>query len=102
VEEANAAGGVKQNAPVMVVLGNPPYSVSSQNRGEWILGLLEDYKKDLDDDFIKFLRFAQWRIAQTGYGVLAFITNHTYLDGITHRRMGYRFSCVVDVVASGA
>ena len=53
----------------MVVLGNPPYSVSSQNKGEWISGLLEDYKKDLkekklnlDDDFIKFIRFAQWKI----------------------------------------
>lgn len=93
-EEANAAGKVKQEAPVMVVLGNPPYSVSSQNKGDWINRLLKDYKKDLnerklnlDDDFIKFFRFAQWRIEQTGYGVLAFISNHTYLDGTTHRRM---------------
>lgn len=93
-EEANAAGKVKQEAPVMVVLGNPPYSVSSQNKGDWISRLLKDYKKDLnerklnlDDDFIKFFRFAQWRIEQTGYGILAFISNHTYLDGTTHRRM---------------
>jgi len=93
-EEANAAGKVKQEAPVMVVLGNPPYSVTSQNKGAWISLLLKDYKKDLnekklnlDDDFIKFFRFAQWRIEQTGYGVLAFISNNTYLDGITHRRM---------------
>jgi predicted helicase len=93
-DEADAAKDVKQEAPVMVVLGNPPYSVSSQNKGGWISELIEDYKKDLnekklnlDDDFIKFFRFAQWRIEQTGYGVLAFITNHTYLDGITHRRM---------------
>lgn len=93
-EEANEASRIKQEAPVMVVLGNPPYSVSSQNKGEWISDLIDDYKKDLnekkinlDDDFIKFIRFAQWRIEQTGYGVLAFITNHTYLDGVTHRRM---------------
>jgi hypothetical protein len=92
--EANEASRIKQEAPVMIVLGNPPYSVSSQNKGEWISELIEDYKKDLnekklnlDDDFIKFIRFAQWRIEQTGYGVLAFITNNTYLDGITHRRM---------------
>ncbi len=92
--EANEASRIKQDAPVMVVLGNPPYSVSSQNKGEWISELIEDYKKNLherkinlDDDFIKFVRFAQWRIEQTGYGILAFITNHTYLDGITHRRM---------------
>ena len=93
-EEANAASQVKQDIPVMVVLGNPPYSVSSQNKGDWISELLQEYKKDLkekklnlDDDFIKFFRFAQWRIEKTGYGILAFISNHTYLDGITHRRM---------------
>ncbi len=93
-EEANAAGKIKSDAPVMVVLGNPPYSVSSQNRGGWILDLLEDYKRDLgekklnlDDDFIKFIKFAQWRIEQTGHGIVAYITNNTFLDGITHRRM---------------
>jgi len=78
----------------MVVLGNPPYSVSSLNRGEWIDTLLEDYKHGLhekklniDDNYIKFIKFAQWRIEQTGYGILGFITNSSYLDGLTHRRM---------------
>ena len=94
VEEANAAAEIKRDKPIMVVLGNPPYSVSSINRGEWIDTLLEDYKQGLhekklniDDDYIKFIRFAQWRIEQTGYGILAFITNNSYLDGLTHRRM---------------
>ncbi|MDQ2973834.1 MAG: N-6 DNA methylase [Acidobacteriota bacterium] len=93
-EEANAASRIKQEKPVMVVTGNPPYSVSSQNKGDWISELIEDYKTDLnekklnlDDDFIKFFRFAQWRIEQTGYGILAFISNNAYLDGLTHRRM---------------
>ena len=93
-EEADRASEVKRELPIMVILGNPPYSVSSQNKGGWITGLLEDYKRDLnerklnlDDDFIKFLRFAQWRIDETGHGVLAFITNNSYFDGITHRRM---------------
>jgi predicted helicase len=93
-DEANAASKIKQDLPIMVVIGNPPYSVSSQNKGKWISELIEDYKKDLkekktnlDDDFIKFIRFAQWRIEQTGYGIVALITNHTYLDGVTHRRM---------------
>ena len=93
-QEANAASKIKQEKPVMVVTGNPPYSVSSQNKGDWISALIEDYKKDLnekklnlDDDFIKFFRFAQWRINQTGYGILAFISNNVYLDGLTHRRM---------------
>ncbi len=92
--EANEASRVKQEAPVMVVLGNPPYSVSSQNKGEWISDLIDDYKKDLnerkinlDDDYVKFIRFAQWRIEQTGYGILAFITNHGYLDNPTFRVM---------------
>jgi len=93
-EEAEAAAEVKKHPKVMVVLGNPPYSVSSQNRGEWIQGLLADYKHglaekklNLDDDYIKFVRFGQWRIDQTGYGILAFVTNHSYIDGLTHRRM---------------
>ncbi|MDY0267759.1 type ISP restriction/modification enzyme [Trichloromonas sp.] len=94
-DEAGAAGTVKKDAPVMVVLGNPPYSnFGMMNKGEWILGQLQEYKRglkekklNLDDDFIKFIRFGQWRIEQTGYGILAFITNHTWLDGLTHRRM---------------
>ena len=93
-EEANEASKIKQEAPVMVVLGNPPYSISSQNKGDWISNLIEDYKKNLkekklnlDDDFIKFIKFAQWRIEKTGYGILAFISNNAYLDGLTHRRM---------------
>ena len=94
-DEANAASEVKRDLPVMVVLGNPPYSnFGMMNRGAWIRGLLEDYKTglgerkiNLDDDFIKFLRFGQWRIQETGQGVLAYITSNTYLDGITHRRM---------------
>ena len=93
-EEANAAAQIKKEKPIMVVLGNPPYSVSSLNRGEWIDTLLEDYKHGLhekklniDDDYIKFIKFAQLRIEQTGYGILGFITNSSYLDGLTHRRM---------------
>jgi predicted helicase len=94
-EEANAAAKIKRDDPIVVVLGNPPYSNYGQmNRGEWILRLLRDYKKDLhetklnlDDDFIKFVRFAQWRIERTGEGIIGFITNNTYLDGLTHRRM---------------
>jgi len=93
-DEANAAAEIKRDKPIMVVIGNPPYSVSSYNRGEWIQRLIADYKQglkerklNLDDDFVKFLRFAQWRIDRTGHGLLGFITNHTYLDAITHRRL---------------
>jgi predicted helicase len=94
-DEANAAAEIKRDRPILVVLGNPPYSNFGQmNRGKWILSLLEDYKRglaekklNLDDDFIKFIRFAQWRIDKTGFGVLGYITNSTYLEGLTHRRM---------------
>jgi predicted helicase len=109
-EEANRANEVKQDAPIMVVLGNPPYSGHSANTGAWIAGLLrgedsatkkktgsyfevdgkplgERNPKWLNDDYVKFIRFAQWRIEQTGYGVLAFVTNHGYLDNPTFRGM---------------
>lgn len=98
-EESNAAADVKADVPVMVVLGNPPYSYESVNTGQWISKKIRDYyqvdgqplnernPKGLQDDYVKFIRFAQWRIEQTGYGVLAFVTNHGYLDNPTFRGM---------------
>jgi type I restriction-modification system DNA methylase subunit len=98
-DEANAAVGIKQDEPVMVVVGNPPYSGHSENKGEWIQKLVRDYyqvdgvplgeknPKWLQDDYVKFIRFSQWRIAKTGSGILAFITNHGYLDNPTFRAM---------------
>lgn len=109
-DEATSANRVKKETPVMVVLGNPPYSGHSANTGAWIAGLLrgvdsttgqktgnyfevddaplgERNPKWLNDDYVKFIRFAQWRIEQTGYGVLAFVTNHGYLDNPTFRGM---------------
>ncbi len=92
--EANAANRIKKEMPIMVAYGNPPYSVSSQNKGEWIQNLIADYKAglkekklNLDDDYIKFFRYAQHYIERTGKGVVAMITNNSYLDGVTHRQM---------------
>jgi len=92
--EANEANHIKRDAPVMVVIGNPPYSVSSSNKSDWIQDLLKDYKKDLnerkinlDDDYIKFIRFGQHFIDKNGEGVLAYISNNSFIDGITHRQM---------------
>jgi len=98
VEEANAAAEIKRDKPILVVLGNPPYSGVSANRGRWITRLLEDYRQVdgqplgekkvwLKNDYIKFIRFGQWRIEQTGHGVLALITDHSYLDSPTFRGM---------------
>ena len=138
-DEANAASDIKRDKPIMVVLGNPPYSGESANRSviertvrpgdtytvvkggplpeqqvaltktarrtitvrekTFIGRLMEAYyfvddsplgertSKWLQDDYVKFIRFAQWRIERTGYGILAFITNNGYLDNPTFRGM---------------
>lgn len=93
--EAEAVNEVKRNMRFTVVIGNPPYSNFGQlNKIPFILNLLEDYKRNLDekklnldDDFIKFFRFGHWSICEAGVGLLALITNNAYLEGITHRRM---------------
>ena len=92
--EANEANFIKRDTPVMVVIGNPPYAVSSSNKGDWINGLIADYKKNLnerkinlDDDYIKFIRYGEHLIEKTGYGILAYISNNSFLDGVTHRQM---------------
>ena len=112
-DEANAAIEIKRDKPILVVLGNPPYSGHSANASwRWVevkgkprkektwIGLqLEPYfecdggplgeknPKWLQDDYVKFIRFGQWRIEKTGSGVLAFVTNHAYLDNPTFRGM---------------
>jgi len=143
-EESHLAGKVKKEKPILVILGNPPYSGTSANLSEkemtvekgnryitnfqiqedklhggyklipqakeakrkmkikqktWIGELIEYYKvvdgqwlgernpKWLQDDYVKFVRFAQWKIDQNGEGVLGFITNHSYLDNPTFRGM---------------
>ena len=92
--EANEANHIKRDTPVMCVIGNPPYAVSSTNKNEWIQNLISDYKKDLnerkinlDDDYIKFIRYGQHFIDKNGSGVLAYISNNSFIDGITHRQM---------------
>ena len=96
-QEASEANFVKRDTPVMVMIGNPPYSVSSSNKGEWIQNLLLDYKKNLnekkinlDDDYIKFIRLAHYYVEKNGEGIVAYISNNSFIDGITHRQM--RFS----------
>lgn len=98
-EESRLAGEVKKQIPILCILGNPPYSGHSSNKGDWIRGLIDDYKqvdgkplgeknpKWLQDDYVKFLRFAQWKIEQAGQGVVGMITNHSYLDNSTFRGM---------------
>ena len=98
--EAKAADSIKLKTPVMVVIGNPPYSGESANKGKWIVDLLLPYKQEpsggklqekntkwLNDDYVKFIRYGQHHIDRTGEGVLAYINNHSYLDNPTFRGM---------------
>ena len=93
--EASEANQIKRDAPVMIVAGNPPYSISSSNKGNWILNLLEEYKEgvnfktlnSLSDDYIKFIRYGQYLVGKTGEGILAYISNNSFLDGVTHLKM---------------
>ena len=93
-KEANAANEVKNNKPIMCIIGNPPYSGHSSNKGAWIESLMGAYKvspelkrpaqaKWLSDDYVKFIRMSEHMITENGEGILAFITNHGYLDNPT-------------------
>ncbi len=92
--ESIAANAVKKNNGINIVIGNPPYNNSSTNKGEWILSLIQEYKEglnerkiNLDDDYIKFIRLAQSIIEQSGDGIVAYISNNSFIDGLTHRQM---------------
>lgn len=99
-EEARGASEVKRQTPIMCVIGNPPYSSSSQNNGAWITDLIEDYKYTagthfrevkhwLHDDYVKFIRMAEDAICRSGRGVVAMITNHGFLENPTFRGMRF-------------
>lgn len=87
--EANEANHIKRDTPVMCVIGNPPYSISSYNQSNYIDDLMELYRTDvkdekniqlLSDDYAKFIRYCHNRIEQSGYGTVGLITKNTYLN----------------------
>lgn len=98
-KESHLAGEVKKNTKIQIVIGNPPYSYESSNNGEWISSKVKDYyfvdgvsineknPKGLQDDYVKFIRFAQHKIDQDGEGIVCLITNHGYIDNPTFRGM---------------
>jgi hypothetical protein len=104
--EAKAVNAVKRGQLFTVVIGNPPYSVSSWNSGIWISDLAEGYKRTvrkeetqiqaLSNDYIKFLRFGEWHIAKAGVGALGFITGHGYLQGTQPRDLRNHLSSNFD------
>lgn len=109
-EEARAANNIKRQTPIMCIIGNPPYSGESSNKGDWIMELMDAYKKEpggqqklqernpkwINDDYVKFIRFAEHLIEKNGEGVLGFITNHGYLDNPTFRGMRWHLMQTFD------
>ena len=110
--EAIEANVIKRDYPVMVMIGNPPYSGESQNKGKWIMSLMESYKKEpggkyqlnernpkwLNDDYVKFIRLAQDYIEKNGEGVIGFINPHGYLDNPTFRGMRWNLLKTFDKI----
>ena len=94
-EEARQAGMIKSDKPIMVVMGNPPYSISSCNKSDYIDEMMSVYKKDLNekniqplsDDYIKFISMGENYIEKNNEGILAYISNNSFLDGVIHRQM---------------
>jgi predicted helicase len=110
--EAKEANVIKRQSPIMCVIGNPPYSGHSSNSGDWITGLIDPYKMEpggkvrlkeknskwINDDYVKFIRFAEHMIQKNGEGILGFITNHGYLDNPTFRGMRWHLLNTFDKV----
>jgi predicted helicase len=83
-QESIEANHIKRDTPVMCIVGNPPYSGESKNTGDWIMKLMEDYKKEpggkiklqernskwINDDYMKFIRLSQHLIEKNQEGVL--------------------------------
>lgn len=110
--EANEANHIKRDIPMLVLTGNPPYSGESANKGVWIMNLMEDYKKEpggkeklkernpkwINDDYVKFIRYAQYHIEKNGIGILAFINPHGFLDNPTFRGMRWNLLKTYDKI----
>lgn len=105
--EAAEAGRIKKEKPIMVVIGNPPYSVSSANNGGWIQNEIGVYKEGLNerniqplsDDYIKFIRFAEGLVEKNESGIVAMITNNSFIDGVIHRQMRKRLLETFDAIS---
>lgn len=109
--EANEANHIKRDTPVMCVLGNPPYSGESSNSSKWVESLIDNYKTDhnglkipdtkwLNNDYVKFLRYGQFFVEKNGSGVLAFITDNSFLDSISFRGMRWNLLKTFDTIYS--
>lgn len=108
--EVKQANAIKRDMPIMCVIGNPPYSGESSNKGPWIMDLMSSYKNEpggreklkernskwINDDYVKFIRLAEHLIDRNGQGIVGFITNHGYLDNPTFRGMRWKLLSTFD------
>lgn len=111
-QEANEASRIKRDCPVMVMIGNPPYSGESQNKGEWIMDKMKSYKKEpggiqplkernpkwINNDYVKFIRLAQDYVERNGEGIVAFINPNNFMADPTFRGMRWKLLEVFDKI----
>lgn len=84
--ESNGADAVKTNKDIKVIIGNPPYNKKGKNQSQFITDMMKPYAVTgssgaLSDDYLKFIRYAENLIDQNGSGVVAYITNSSFLSG---------------------
>jgi len=107
--EVKGAETIKKDTPVMVVIGNPPYNLNSQNNNEWLDAKMKEYqyidgvhfgerKHCLYDDYVKFIRLGQEFVSNNSEGILAFITNHGFIDNLTFRGMRWNLLKTFDKI----
>jgi predicted helicase len=107
--ERDAAERVKQNVPILVVLGNPPYNAFAGTSPDEEEGLVEAYKEglsrvwhvrkyNLDDLYVRFLRIGERRITATGRGIVCYISNYSYIDDpsfvVARQRLSSEFDAI--------
>ncbi|MHB1865381.1 MAG: type ISP restriction/modification enzyme [Candidatus Saccharimonadales bacterium] len=110
-EESQAASGVKHDVPIMIVMGNPPYSSVSSNETKFANNLIAKYKVEpggllklnerkhwLNDDYVKFIAFSEEMIVKNGEGVMAMITNNGYISNPTFRGMRWHLCQTFDEI----
>lgn len=110
-EESRQAAEIKTNQPIMVVMGNPPYSGVSSNETKYANSLIDKYKFEpggkiklqerkhwLNDDYVKFIAFAENMVAKNGSGVVGFISNNGYFDNTTFRGMRWHLAKTFDKI----
>ncbi len=101
-EESHLAGKVKKETPILVILGNPPYSTESFNNSQFITSLMDTYKKGLglekekrigiiSDDYVKFWRFTHWKMSNCENGIIGMITKNNFLEMAVARGIRYSF-----------